>query len=84
MVTIFWSVTTLVFTVKTAELAPAFTVTLGGTIAALLLLASVTTIPPAGAGPVNVTVPCDEVPPFTVVGFSLSADKERLPPPIPT
>ncbi len=50
---------------------PAATVTLAGTVAtAVLLLDSVTTAPPDGAGPLSVTVPCDEVPPVTVVGDS--------------
>src|SRR5439155_8896724 len=46
-----------------------------GTVAAVaLLLASVTTMPPAGAGPLRVTVPVEEVPPFTMVGLSVSVD----------
>ena len=36
---------------------------------AVLLLDSVTGVPPAGAGPSSVTVPTDDVPPFTLVGF---------------
>lgn len=35
------------------------------------LLLRVTTIPPVGAGPFNVTVPVDEIPPLTVVGLRL-------------
>jgi hypothetical protein len=51
----------------------AATVTLEGTVAAdVLLLASVTTAPPVGAGPFSVTVPVDELPPITVVGFKLT------------
>jgi hypothetical protein len=76
IVTIFFSDTTFVFTGKMAEVAPFSTVTLVGTIATFLLLASATTAPPAGAGPDNVTVPCEGIPPFTVVGFSVSEDKE--------
>src|SRR5439155_8079410 len=64
-----------VVTVKVALAAPAGTVTLAGTVAAaVLLLASVTPMPPAGAGPLRVTVPVEEVPAFTVVGLSVSAE----------
>ncbi len=60
---------------KVADVAPAATVTLAGTCAAaVLLLVSVTTAPPDGAGPLNVTVPVDELPPATEVGFSVKAD----------
>jgi len=62
--------TELVDTTKVAVVALAATVTLGGTVAAAtLLLDSVTIAPPAGAGPVKVTVPVEEVPPITDVGF---------------
>jgi hypothetical protein len=68
--------TALVLTVNVAVVAPAATVTLGGTLAApVLLLESVTCAPPAGAGPLRVTVPAEEFPPVTLVGFSES--KER-------
>ena len=60
-------------TVKVAVVALAATVTLAGTVAAaVLLLDSVTTAPAAGAGPFNVTVPVDGVPPITVVGLKLT------------
>src|SRR6266446_2722611 len=63
--------TTDVFTRKVALVAPAGTVTLEGTLAALLLLESRTCAPPAGAGPLSVTVPVEDcVPPMTLVGFS--------------
>ena len=63
--------TLLVETVKVALWAPAGTVTLGGTVASpLLLLASVTTVPPGGATSSSVTVPCELLPPWTEVGFS--------------
>src|SRR5262245_25578291 len=60
-------------------MAPAVTVTLAGTVAALvLLLERATTAPPLGAALVSVTVPCDPAvaePPVTLVGFSASEDK---------
>ncbi len=49
---------------------PAGTVTVAGTAAAEgLLLESVTVVPPLGAGPFKVAVPCDGFPPTTEVGF---------------
>ena len=60
-----------VFTVKVALVAPAGTVALEGTLAAPLLLESRTCAPPAGAGPLSVTVPVEDcMPPTTLVGFS--------------
>jgi len=62
--------TGLVVTVKVAVVAPAATVTLAGTCAAAaLLLDRVTTAPPAGAAPLNLTVPVDEAPPSTEMGL---------------
>ncbi|MGA7786332.1 MAG: hypothetical protein WB997_16940, partial [Candidatus Acidiferrales bacterium] len=56
---------------KFAEVAPAATVTLTGTVAAaVLLLASVTTAPPAGAAALKLTVPVDPTPPVTLDGFT--------------
>ena len=64
-----------VFTVNVALVAPAGTVTLEGTLAAPLLLESRTCAPPAGAGPLSVTVPVEDcVPPITLVGSSVSED----------
>ncbi len=61
---------------KVALVAPAGTVTLAGAVAtAVLLLESVTTAPPLGAGPLRVTVPCEESPPTTLVGFRASDDR---------
>src|SRR2546429_2323603 len=61
MVTAVDAVTTLVLTVKVALVAPAGTVTLEGTVtAAVLLLESATCAPPAGAAPLNVTVPVEQ------------------------
>ena len=64
--------TGFVVTLKVAVVAPAATVTLAGTMAADLSLASVITTPPAGAGPLIVTVPVDPVPPWTLVGLKAS------------
>ena len=62
-----------VFTVKVTLLLPAGTVTLEGTLAAALLLESITCAPPGGAGPLRVTVPIEDwTPPTTVVGFNVS------------
>jgi hypothetical protein len=69
--------TALVLTVNVALVAPAATVTLAGTLAAVvLLLESVICAPPAGAAPLNVTVPVEELPPVTLVGFSESEERE--------
>src|SRR5258706_3832620 len=73
MVTVVGASTGLVLTVNVALLAPAAIVTLEGTRATnVLLLESVTCAPPAGAGPLNVTVHVDEFPPVTLVGFNVS------------
>jgi hypothetical protein len=60
--------------VKEALVAPAVTVTEDGTAPAALLLLSVTTAPPAGAGPLRVTVPDEGVPPVTAAGFRATVD----------
>ena len=73
MVTEVFATTELVVTVKAAVVAFAATVTLAGTwAAAVLLLDSVTTAPPDGAGPLRVTVPVAEAPAGTEVGFKLT------------
>src|SRR5258708_24539455 len=75
MVTVVDATTGLVLTVNVTLLAPAVIVTLEGTRAtSVLLLESATCAPPAGAGPLNVTVPADEFPPATLVGFSVSEE----------
>lgn len=58
----------VVVTVKLAVVAYAGTVTLAGTVAAVLSLDSATTAPPVTAGLLKVTVPVDELPPGTLVG----------------
>src|SRR6185295_16729656 len=76
MVTGFWpppNCPVKVVTVNVAVLCPACTVTVGGTLAfRVSLLVSVTIRPPAGAAPVNVTVPVEGVGAVTVVGLSAS------------
>jgi hypothetical protein len=63
--------TGLVATLKVALAAPAATVTVAGTVADVLLLPSATCAPPAGAGPLNVTVPVAALPPVTLAGLVL-------------
>ncbi len=64
-----------VFTVKVTPVAPAGTVTLEGTLAAPLSLESATCAPPAGAGPLSVTVPVEDCrPPTTLVGLSVNEE----------
>ena len=67
--------TALVVTTNVALVAPAAIVTPGGTLAAPLLLESATCAPPVGAAPLNVTVPVEEFPPTTLVGFSESEER---------
>jgi len=62
-----------VFTVKVVLMAPAGIVTLEGTLAAALLLASVIRAPPTGAGLLSVTVPEEDCKaPRMIEGFSES------------
>jgi hypothetical protein len=62
-----------VLTRKVAVVALAGMMTLVGTLAtALLLLARAICAPAAGAGPFSVTVPVDDVPPRTEVGFNVT------------
>ena len=77
MVTAVEEATRLVVTVKEALVALAATVTLAGTVAAGLLLVKVTTAPLAGAGELKVTVPVEEVPPVTLLGFKASEARVR-------
>src|SRR2546422_396398 len=65
--------TELVDTVKFALVAPAVTVTLAGTVAAVgLLLDSVTVAPPTGAAVARVTVPVEVLPAITLAGLRLT------------
>jgi hypothetical protein len=67
--------TTDVLTLNVAVLAPAGTTTLEGTLAAPLLLESMTCAPPAGAGPLKATVPVENCkPPTTLEGFSVNEE----------
>ena len=75
MVTVVDEATALVLTANVALVAPAAIVTLAGTLAAPLLLESATGAPPVGAGPLNATVPVEEFPPATLVGFSESEER---------
>jgi hypothetical protein len=73
IVTVVEPVTTVVDTVKVALVAPTATVTVAGTAAtAGLLLESVISSPPLGAGALRVTLAVDVVPPCTAPGFKLS------------
>src|SRR4029078_5295387 len=70
MVTDVLFLTANVVTVKLAEVWPPGTLTMPGTVAtARLLVASVTEIPPAGAGALKNTVPVALVPPRTLAGL---------------
>ncbi len=64
--------TATVLTLNVAAVLPAATVTDAGTVAALSLLDSVTTIPPVGAALERVTVPVDGDPPRTAAGLTLT------------
>ena len=62
-----------VLTEKDAPVAPAGTIRLEGTLAAQLLLESMTTAPDAGAARLKVTVPVEDCrPPTTLDGFRIN------------
>jgi hypothetical protein len=76
--------TDLVLTVNVALVAPAGTVTVGGTVATVVsLLARDTTAPPAGAVAVSRTVPVTDFPPLTDELRNDTDDKAASPPPPP-
>jgi hypothetical protein len=70
--------TAVVVMVNVADVALCATVTVAGRVAAALLDARVTTLPPAGAGPVSVTVPVEDAPPARDVGFSVTLLTARV------
>jgi hypothetical protein len=72
MVTVAMEKAERVWMVKRALVAPAGMVMLLGTLARLELLRNCTTTPPAGAGPLRVTVPVAVLPPQTEVGLIVS------------
>ena len=81
MVTAVVETTGLVVAVKVALDAPAATVTDAGTWAAAVFeLVKVTTAPPAGAGPLRVTVPVEDAPPTTEAGLTLTPLNAADPP----
>ena len=70
------AVTVLVVIVKVADVAPAATVTLAGTVPAVVGVdARAITAPPVGAALVNVTVPVTGTPPDTAVTTVVRVDK---------
>ena len=71
IVAVFDAVTGTVVTVKVVDVEPAGTVTEAGTVAEASVELVATVSPPVGAGPAMVTVAVDNVPPVTVVGFSV-------------
>ena len=78
IVTKFVALTAAVLTVKLALVWPWGTTTLPGTVAAAALLDRNTPTPPEGAAMLSVTVPVEELPPVTELGFSDSPDTPTL------
>ena len=66
-----WAATGVVPTLKLIEVPPGGTETLGGRTAAALAVDSGTSIPPSGAGPVNVRAAIEDEPPVTTAGVRL-------------
>jgi hypothetical protein len=76
MVTVVDVATTLVLIVNVAPVVPAATVTLEGARATDVSLLERVTCAPAGATPLNVTVPVEEFPPVTLGGLSESDERD--------
>jgi hypothetical protein len=75
-----FELTAVVLMLKAGEtLAPAAIITEAGTVAAGLLLASATVIPPDGAGAVSVTVALVGVPPLTEAEARFRAESATVP-----
>ena len=55
-----------------AELAPALTIALAGTVAEAMSLPSAIVAPPVGAGAVRLTVPVEFCPPVTIDGLAVT------------
>jgi hypothetical protein len=66
------AVNVVVVAVKVPVLCPAAIVMLRGTCTKLFVLDKVTKAPPEDAAPFNVTVPMDEFPAVTVLGFMVT------------
>ena len=62
-----------------AELRPALTITLAGTVAEALSLPSAIVAPPAGAGAVRLTVPVEFCPPVTTDGLAATEPSWGVP-----
>jgi hypothetical protein len=69
----FFAETAEVVIVNVPEVAPAAMIRLAGTAATVVLELSAMFNPPVGAAPLMVTVPVEEDPPWTDVGFTLIA-----------
>jgi len=74
MVAVLAVATAEVATVNAADWAPAVTVTEAGVVTEALLSDRLTSVPPAGAAPVKVTVHVDAAPPVTDAGLQLKED----------
>jgi len=68
-------VTAVVVTVNVRLVDPAGTVTLAGSLTDVELSDRAITAPPDGAAALSVTLPVDELPPTTVVGFTDNAER---------
>jgi hypothetical protein len=68
----------LVVTVKVAVVDPAGTVTCTGTYAIVPVVHSATTMPPAGAALLRVTVPVDDVAEVTLIGLTETDERATV------